>query len=792
MSQYPFITNIAQEIFEAKYQWNGESPYDFYKRQAKTVYDYIIKNGLIKDEESFINEYYEQKVKTKNLFDIIFDSLYHQEIMTGGRIAYAIGTNRATATFSNCFVLKNLPDSLTGILDVIKDAAITMKAGGGVGFYTGALRPRNAPLLNSGGVSSGGVSFLQVINSLCDTLKTAGNRRGAMLDCHPVWHPDILEFITCKKGRTNAALKNFNLSVGVTSDFMEAVKNEADWDLVFPDFENQKELYEKYWKGDLNHWKKVGGKIKVYSTLKASEIYDAITTNSYKYAEPGMLFMDTINNMSPLNYIEGEVIFTTNPCGEIPLSESGSCNLGGINLSNGLIENPFTKQSSFNYEAFIVRIKTLVLYLNIILEINKYPLPDQEEKVKDTRQIGCGHSGFADALAKLGLIYGSSQSIEFADYLQKIYTGVGIHASILISKLLGITFRKFSKEIVDTPYYKNIESIVKFDNIGEDALKEYSGANLIKKIKKYGIANGTLFTIAPTGTTSLINNNISSGVEPIFSIEQVRNVIEGDGSTTEKYLRDFAYNEYVQLKDDNKLKFEECFTIATEVSPKEHIDVYTTFQKYIDSAISKTINIPTDMNYEEYKKLFMYAYEKGAKGCTTYRQNDEMPSVLSSTSKESKLPVDEKDSNSAILNLGKEVPAIRHIIEVKDGKVYMTITLHNKLPVELFMTLPRSIAIIDGQFNPIVYFRELEMWTLISRLISLILRTSVIPYSELLNQLKDAQFDYYGIVNKLIVILEKYNVTELETCPECNSGTLIHIEGCKMCTTCGYSPCEKF
>ncbi len=525
--------------------------------------------------------------------------------LPGGRIQAGCGTQHK-ATLFNCFVMGTIEDSMDGIFNALKEGALTMQLGGGVGYDFSTLRPAGMPAKVTGRIASGPVSFMHTWDAMCKTILSSGNRRGAMMATLRCDHPDIEEFIEAKKDKT--ALRNFNLSVLVTDAFMTAVSRQQSWPLVFP-LADQKQLTDnsnvvyRDWPG------KTGAvPCAIIKTVSACELWEKIIRASYDYAEPGVLFIDRINRENNLYY--RETISATNPCGEIPLPPYGACNLGSINLTR-YVENPFSPQCHFNTDSFVDTVKTAVRMLDNVIDLSDYPLAAQKEQAHGSRRIGLGITGLADALAMLGFKYGNSQSLGWTQEIMQSLCYHAYAASIELAKQRG-----------PFPYFER---------------GKYLQGNFIKDlpdairngIEQHGIRNSHLIAIAPTGTISLLANNVSSGIEPIFNLSYERTVLNEDGSSSVYTLTDYAYQIW-QSQHSPTVSVPEVFVTAHQLTPDKHIAMQSLVQQYVDNAVSKTINIPQDYSYKEYESLYKLADDKGLKGCTTFRPNPVTGEILSS------------------------------------------------------------------------------------------------------------------------------------------------------------------
>lgn len=506
-----------------------------------------------------------------------YDALADFKFLPAGRITAGAGTARSVTMF-NCFVMGTVPDSMGGIFEMLKEAALTMQQGGGIGYDFSTIRPKGADVKGVAADASGPLSFMDVWDAMCRTIMSAGSRRGAMMATMRCDHPDIEDFITAKSDA--ARLRMFNVSVLVTDPFMEAVKADGSWDLVFDGT--------------------------VYKTVQARALWDGIMKATYDYAEPGVIFIDRINAANNLNYCE--TIAATNPCGEQPLPPYGACLLGSINLAR-LVTDPFEDAAELDGEALAELVATAVRMMDNVVDASKFPLEAQAREAAAKRRIGLGVTGLADALLMLGLRYGSDAAArQTEDWLHAIARAAYL-ASVDLAKEKG------AFPLFDADGYLASGSMQAMDADVRDAIAEH------------GIRNALLTSIAPTGTISLYAGNVSSGIEPVFAYAYTRKVLQKDGSRTEEEVVDYAVQMWRDLKGDAALP--DYFVNAQTLAPIDHVKMQAAAQKWVDSSISKTINCPEDISFGDFKDVYMAAWDQGCKGCTTYRPNDVTGSVLS-------------------------------------------------------------------------------------------------------------------------------------------------------------------
>ena len=708
-----------------------------------------------------------------------YDAMTDFKFLPAGRILAGAGTNRSVTLF-NCFVMGTIPDDMSGIFTHLREAAVTMQQGGGIGYDFSTLRPKGAPVHGVGADASGPVSFMDVWNAMCRTIMSAGSRRGAMMATLRCDHPDIEEFVLAKQ--TEGRLTNFNLSVLATDAFMTAVKLDADWNLVFNGT--------------------------VFRTVKARDLWDRIMRTTYDYAEPGVIFIDRINARNNLAYCE--TISATNPCGEQPLPPYGACLLGSINLA-ALVRNPFAATADIDIAALEDLVRTAVRMMDNVTDASRFPLPEQAAEAAAKRRIGLGVTGLADALAMCGIRYGSPQSVALTEAWLKAVRDAAYRASIDLAREKG-PFPLF-----DADAYLKSPSIQELD---EDIRAD---------IAKYGIRNALLTSIAPTGTISMLANNISSGIEPIFAVEQIRKVLLPDGTHRTERLQNNAYRLFREAHGPDA-PVPDAFVEVDALTPADHLAIQAAAQKYIDSSISKTINLPPDIPYEAFKDVYREAYDLGCKGCTTYRPSAVRGSVLEAAPKAA-APMGAapaKPAAAEALPIQAEAGSIVYMAEPLDRPGTLTGSTYKIKWPESDHAIYITINDIeqDGRRRPFEVFinsknMEHYAWTVaLTRMISAVFRRGG-DVSFVVEELK-AVFDPRGgywmggryVPSLLAAIGEVIENHMVQTgflergetvmpkggdkaagkklggqCPRCGTASLIRQEGCDTCSSCGWSRC---
>jgi ribonucleoside-diphosphate reductase alpha chain len=523
--------------------------------------------------------------------------------LPGGRILAGAGTDYDVTLF-NCFVMGPIEDSMEAIFDSLKEGALTMQMGGGEGYDFSTLRPAGASARRVGSVASGPVSFMRVWDSMCATIVSSGFRRGAMMATLRCDHPDIEAFIDAK--RDPGELRNFNLSVLVTDRFMQAVEADADWPLVFPaatlpaDQVSQGECVTRQWPGQHEPVK-----CAVLRSVPARRLWDRLMQAAYDTAEPGVLFIDRINQENNLHY--REQISATNPCGEIPLPPYGACNLGSLNLTR-FVKAAFQRGARVDFESLEQHAATAVRALDNVVDLSRYPLPAQAEQALGSRRVGLGISGLADMLLMLGVHYASDQAREIAAEVMRRVCHSAYRASTNLAEQKG-SFPYFDRDAyLASPFVGRLP------------------ADIRDRIREKGIRNSHLTAIAPAGTISLLANNLSSGIEPVFEFEHRRRVRNPDGSYTSHEVADYAWQCW--RKEHPGQPAPDFFVAAHSVAPGEQLAMQAALQPHVDSAISKTINVPGDYDYERFRAIYTLAHSLGLKGCTAFRPNAVTGTIL--------------------------------------------------------------------------------------------------------------------------------------------------------------------
>ncbi|GAB4348061.1 MAG: hypothetical protein Kow006_08390 [Gammaproteobacteria bacterium] len=587
MKTDPFTNELSRNIWESKYRY-CEGP---------TVVDQTICDTWRRVAKAIAAAEGQHSTEWEEKFYRLLEDF---RFLPGGRILAGAGTERRVTLF-NCFVMGIIQDSLDSIFEGLREGALTMQQGGGVGYDFSTLRPRGSPAFHVGTQSSGPVSFMGIWDVMCDTLLSTGSRRGAMMATLRCDHPDIEEFVEAK--RDPRALRNFNLSVLVSDDFMEAVKQDSEWPLVFPvlDQNDSSADLERQWPG---HESMV--RCRIYRRIRARDLWERIMRAAYDVAEPGVLFIDRINAENNLHY--REYITATNPCGEIPLPPYGACDLGSVNLTY-FVRDPFSDHASFDWKAFEETVQLGVRFLDNVITVSKFPLEALRQQATETRRIGLGVTGIADTLALLGLRYGDAPSLEFAKKLFAKLRDSAYRCSCALAREKGAFPALDINQYLNGCYAKRLPEAVR------------------EEIARTGIRNSHLLAIAPAGTISVLANNVSSGIEPIFDLQYTRKFRRDNGCYSSLSVTDYAWSKWKKSGQVDKPPY---FVTAREIEPDAQLSLQAAVQPFIDNAISKTVYVRKDYPYEEFVSLYEKAYLLGLKGCTTFRPNPTRGEILSS------------------------------------------------------------------------------------------------------------------------------------------------------------------
>ncbi len=775
------VSAISQRIWDMKYRFRAPGP-------AGEVFDKTIEDSWARVARALAAPENDPAAWRDRFTRALEDFRF----LPAGRILAGAGTARNVTLF-NCFVMGAVPDDMSGIFEHLREAALTLQQGGGIGYDFSTLRPKGALVRGVGADASGPLSFMDVWDAMCRTIMSAGSRRGAMMATLRCDHPDIEAFIDAKQAP--GRLRMFNLSVLVSDDFMRAVKHDDAWELVF------------------------GGQ--TYRTVRARELWDRIMRATYAYAEPGVIFIDRVNALNNLNYCE--TITASNPCGEQMLPPYGACLLGSINLAR-LVNDPFTDRATLDMAALAELVPVAVRMMDNVIDVSRFPLAAQAEEARAKRRIGLGVTGLADALILCGVRYGSERAVALTGQ----WMGAIERHAYLASTALAAEKGAF-------PLYQRDAYLAGVHIKGLDD-------DVRAAIAAHGIRNALLTSIAPTGTISLFADNVTSGIEPVFAFTYRRNVLMADGTRQTEDVSDYAWRLYRRTFGEDA-ELPDYFIDAQSLSPRDHLVMQATAQKYIDSSISKTINCPEALPFEAFKDIYAKAYEMGCKGCTTYRPNPVTGAVLEA-------PGTEQPADAPQPELPLDAPPHPADGFESGGVVYMTQPLDRpeELPGQTYkikwadsdhaIYITINDIIQDGRRRPFEIFinsKNMEhfAWTVaLTRMISAVFRRGG-DVSFVVEELK-AVFDPRGgqwfegkYVPSLLAaigqVIERHLIAigfmpvpgaaeQVQPvaavagggdagatpndgrripnqCPKCGEAALIRQEGCDLCTACGYSKC---
>lgn len=793
-----FSKELSHDIWYKKYRWGNEKTLDETFRR--------VVDGVFRLDASTLER------------ELCFQAMQAGLLVPAGRILAGAGTSKRV-TLQNCYVNMTLEDAMESIQEGIKRAALTMQQGGGIGTDWSPIRPEGAILVRTQTEASGPIPFMRQTNAMSKTVRSAGERRGAMMFTLSITHPDLLFFIRIKQ--TDGELKEANLSILVTDAFMEAVELDEDWMLYFPippKKERPQELVDLDFEED-------GVTQYVYAVHKAQDLWETITKATYEYSEPGIIFIDRVNDINNLWYCEE--IRCTNPCGEQPLAPNTACNLAHSNLAR-MVKRPFTPQAAFNFELLKAIVRLLVRFLDNVIDVSLYPLQEQEEAQISRRLEGQGFTGLADVFHQMGLRYGSRQSIELAERIARCICETAYDASIELAKERNSFPLFVEKEYLDQRTFVS----QRLPGLKED-------------IVIHGIRNGRLLSIAPVGTTSVVFGDMASGIEPTFAHEIERKVrkTSGDGDTYDTYkgwgysarLYHHLYGESAELPSH--------MVTMKDLSVDDHIAIMARVQYWVDAAVSKTINIPEEMPYDEFRRVYSLAYNSGCKSCTTYRPSAVRGSILqdakavkpASNDASSLEPVKLRIRPATLQGTTYQIKWPR-----RERAIYLTINDHpDGGPFEAFITskdttdaewtaalslmvtaifrkggdvgfvadeLKQIQSTHDGAWIDSNYHGSIPAY--IGHLIEQHLnRQQVVTEIKIQGTTTWTSEDLGGhsLQPRPIrfkaenVIIDRSNSLKLpdtdsenikgELCPSCHAPALIREQGCKKCKNCGYSNC---
>jgi ribonucleoside-diphosphate reductase alpha chain len=695
---------------------------------------------------------------------LFYEALRDFRFLPAGRILSGAGTDRRVTMF-NCFVMGDIADDLGSIFGHLREAALTMQQGGGIGYDFSSLRPKGAPVRGVGADASGPLSFMDVWDSMCRTIMSAGARRGAMMATMRCDHPDIEDFIAAK--RQAGRLRNFNLSVLATDPFMAAVAADADWPLHFDG--------------------------RTYKTVRARGLFDSITQATYDYAEPGVIFIDRINARNNLAYCED--IHSTNPCGEQPLPPYGACLLGSINLAR-LVRAPFTPDAHLDGAELAELVAVAIRMMDNTIDASGFPLEAQRQEAMAKRRIGLGITGLADALMMVGLRYGSIEAADRAGYWARQISRAAYMTSARLAQEKG-AFPLFDRDA-----YLAGETLRGMDH------------DVRALIAEHGIRNALLTSVAPTGTISLVADNVSSGIEPVFALAYTRKVLQPDGTRTEEEVSDYALRRFRALRGEDA-PLPAHFVTAQDLTPAEHVRMQAAVQRHVDSAISKTVNVPADISFAAFQEVYLDAYRSGCKGCTTYRPNAITGSVLEVKPAEPAAPP--APATSDLMTRADKLTGATYKLRWPDSEHAMYVTINDieqdgiRRPFEIFVNsknlehyawvvaLTRMISAVFRRGGEVAFVAE-EMkqvfdprggqWSNGHYVPSLVAAIGDIIERHMVETgfLTPAVTPAVTLASQAVATAAAPQLGPL--CPQCSQPGLVREAGCLSCVHCGWSRCS--
>lgn len=807
-----------EKAIQANEDFINETIRKKYTVGSEKNYDDIVKNRYT----SYINK----KFKNQSDKDYVINMLSDKRYVFGGSIAFGLENEDSNCSYSNCYFIPIENDSLESIYKFQAEAARTFSFRGGVGVDITVLRPKDSQVKNAARFSSGAVSFMPSFSECVNTIGQNG-RRGALIITIDVRHPDVEDFIKCKSKPEEVFGKDVitgripdisgaNISVKLTDKFMKAVENDDDWNLIYPDYHHEK--YNELWDGDYDKWiNKYGYEVNTHKTIKARDLLYQLSECAWVSGDPGVLFFDTMKNQSTGLFDERLTPFSVNPCGEQCLGRYNNCLLSSLVLYK-YVKNPYQPNAEFDMDTFLRDVEYGIRLLDHISDdnIDKHPLKQQRENDEYGKRLGQEITGLADTLAMLNIFYGSDQSYNLIDDLMFFKATTEIETSAKLAKEKGhapcFNTKISRKRFLEQPYIQKI-------------LNRMIGRRrklLENTILEHGLRNSAFNTVGPTGTISIVANNCSSGIEPIFALEYYRKSRIHDETTTRILhypLLKYSNDENILKTDKTVLKTKYHYVEAADLSYSDRIKTQSVVQKWTDSSVSSTVNLPNDIKIDDIFNIYFAAWKHNLKGITIFRDGCKT-GVLSTSNDDD----DSTDLNKLFSDPGKYLEirkkeldgtlrAYRTSTYWKNAKVYITVAIDNKnKPVEVFASVPYECGINgSGNFDSSLFNERLSNWNTICRLTSILLRLSV-PIPLILKQLQKAAPSMVELPALIARILSKYeNIIESDLksidnetdstapkksevsknkCPNCLEKTLIFQGGCYICTECGYSKCS--
>jgi len=806
----------------------------------KFIQDNIQRKYCLKGEQNYddVLNRIRKELETTGIdpeeLDAIMLMMGEGRFIPGGSISFGLGNNEIKCSLSNCYFTPIEHDSIEGIFDACRKLARTFSFRGGSGVDITILRPKDTKVNNAAIFSSGAVSFMPLFSNTSAIIGQNG-RRGAEIIMLDVRHPDLLNFIWCKSrpkvvfGQDPLTGKihdvyDANISVKLSDSFIKAVKEDEDWTFCFPDTKHEK--YDDEWKGNYDDWASKGYPFVEYSTIKAKDILMQIAESAWISGDPGISYWDTVLKWTPGSFDPKLTPSGTNPCGEQPLADNNNCLLSALIMHKYVIR-PYQEHAQFDIDIFLKDVQNGVIFLDYLIDINitKHPLKQQQEADEYGRRIGIEFTGLGDCLAMLGLEYGAQEAIDFVDYILYMKAVTEIMSSIELAKEKGCApcfkTKKSRETYLKHPYMTRIlgyigtisdekiaNKITNYDDFAPD--RKY----LVEEILKHGLRNSAFNTVGPTGTISIIADNCTSGIEPLFAFDYHREVrLKAEGSQTETtrivhfpLLKNIGPE--VMTMDNKELAKKFNYVTAHELNYKKRIKMQAAVQKWTDSSVSSTVNLPKDATVKDIYDIYLHAWEEGLKGVTVFRDGSKK-SILSTGDDQFNTEEGYSFTNVEKYLLKKKDElkdrqrAYRDVEYWKRAKVYLTVSVdNNEKPIEIFSNVPYEAGINEaGEYSTDLYMERTSYWHSMCRLTSLLLRAGV-PIDMICNQLRKSSPSMVDLPAIILRVLSKYNdvnqekidsIKETSTggqyCFKCKKHGVIHTGGCHQCLLCGDNAC---
>ncbi len=779
--------------------------------QSRIFANDIIKKKYLTDDENTYEDLIERfysKMKSDNFpyADEIKRLMIQRKFIPAGSILFTYGTDRV-ASHSNCYFLSYDNDSLESIFKTLSQASRIFSWRGGVGFNQTTLRPKNERVNNSARHSTGSVSFMPLVSDVTNIIGQKG-RRGASLICIDCRHPDVIDFIKSKSrpeevfGKDQLTGKVFdifgaNISVLVTDDLMKKYENDEDFELVFPDIENDKEMYNTKWNGCYEEWVAMGGKLKVYGKIKARELISLIAKESWSINDPGVIFWDNVINQTFMSINSRTKPRGMNPCGEQILPNYGNCLLLCTNLA-AYVENPWTDKATFMHNEYLKDLSYVLEFGDYIVDINVHPLKEQNELSAYDRKIGHETTGIADMLAMMGCKYDDKRSLQLLETIYQLKLLQEFIYEVEMAKQKGACQACLD---VTTKELRQTEFISRVFDIAKKYIPNENDVDLLEEnFTAYGIRNFGWSTQGPCGSISIALGNVTSGIEPLFAIKYKRYTRLSDKPID--IIHQPLLEHLVQTNQEHLIeqlsKEELCerfnYIESTNIDYMKRIEVQSIIQKYITDSVSSTVNLDSNVSPEDIEKIYVESWKRGLKGITIFRAGTIQGVLEKDTSEQKK---DITKNGSSLSDIAEPESSKTHIVKWKNAKVYITVTTDkNGKPSKIFSSIPWEAGLSDNEpddtYKTELLLERMSHWSAICRLTSICLSHGV-PLEEVIKQLKKSSYNITHIPRHIMRILSEFleeDAKEYLTCPSCKNKSLIISEGCSSCNVCGYSKCE--